>query len=120
MPPDLLKRIHQYYDFAGGVTRTKKMLLPSLPKGEPRGARTRPFPSSPPPHRRAPQLISVPCPASPSGLSFELEVFLKRSIFVRVPFFQVTLTFTLALTLTLKLPIFVCVPPSSRAARRAM
>lgn len=54
VPVALQKQIHAYYDFAGGVSRQRKQLLPSLPK----------------------------------ALSFELEIFLKRGIFLRLPFFQ--------------------------------
>ena len=49
------KHIHQYYDFAGGVARKHKAVLPGLPK----------------------------------SLNFQLEIFLRRHIFLRVPFFQV-------------------------------
>lgn len=53
VPLTLQKRIHEYYDFCGGVSRQRD-LLPSLPK----------------------------------ALSFQLEIFLKRGVFLRIPFFQ--------------------------------
>ena len=54
VPARLQKSIHDYYDFAGGVTRSRRLLLPSLPR----------------------------------VLSFQLEIFLKRAIFLRVPFLE--------------------------------
>ena len=53
-PPGLQKRIHEYYDFAGGVSRNYRNIMPGLPK----------------------------------SLHFQLEIFLKRQVFLRVPFFQ--------------------------------
>ena len=54
VPVGLQKRIHEYYDFCGGVSRQGKTQLPKLPK----------------------------------ALGFQLDIFLKRNIFLRVPFFQ--------------------------------
>ena len=54
VPEPLQQRIHAYYDFAGGVSRQRKDLLPALPK----------------------------------ELGFQLEIFLKRTLFLSTPFFQ--------------------------------
>ena len=63
-PPGLQKRIHEYYDFAGGVSRNHKTAMPGLPKSlhfqlesasalwlsirRPASGSSRPIPATPP------------------------------------------------------------------------